>query len=89
MAMVLFVDDAKKAETEDGFKILAAQDFVKACNVRTAFGLGGRYLDGTFVAILIFTNEHIEQKQVERFLPLVNTFKTATAKHAMSRQLFG
>jgi hypothetical protein len=88
MAMVLYVDDAKKAETEDGFKILAAQDFVKAYNVRTAFGLGGGYLDGTFVAIVIFTNEHIEQRQVERFLPLVNTFKTATAKHAMSKQLF-
>ena len=87
--MVLYVDDAKKAVTEDGFKILAAQDFVTTHDVRTAFGLGGGYLDGTFVAILVFTNEYIEQKQVERFLPLVNTFKTATARQAMSRHFFG
>jgi hypothetical protein len=88
MAMVLYVDDAKKAETEDGFKILAAQDFVTTFNVKTVFGLGGGYLDGTFVAILLFTNEHIEQQQVERFLPLVNTFKAVTARHAMSRLFF-
>ncbi len=57
---------------------MSAQDFVAEHNIRTVFGLGGSYLNGSFVTVIIFTRETIEQSKVESFMSLVNTFKSAT-----------
>lgn len=80
MARLLYVDDAGKAETADGFKIVPDQAFVEAHGVRTVVGLAGAYLDRTVVTILLFTNELVPLDKVSKFMPLVNGFKVATMK---------
>jgi hypothetical protein len=69
-------------------KIVSAQDFVAAHDIHTVFGLGGSYLNGSFVTIILFTRETIEQSQAEAFMLLVNTFKTATLSFVMDGAIF-
>lgn len=88
MAQVLYVDHAQTATTVDGHKIVATQHFVASQRIQTVLGLGGAYLSGALVSILIFTKEHFPQEQAERFLPLVITFKTATTENAMNNRIF-
>jgi hypothetical protein len=88
MARLVYVDDAESAVTGEGFKTVPAQDFVRDNRVRTVIGLGGAYLDRTFVSVLFFTDETISLEQAKKFMPLVNTFKTATTGHVMSGRIF-
>ena len=91
MAGVFHVPDAKTNVDHKNRKIIAAQDFVEAYNVKTVFGLGGSYLytgGNTFLVNIMFTNEAIEKRQAERFMTLLNTFKTATAGLDASGKVF-
>lgn len=91
MAGVFYVPDAKTTVDSKGRKIIAAQDFVDAYNVKTVFGLGGGYLylgSSTFLTNIVFTREMLEKRQVERFMPLINTLKTATAGLDSSGKVF-
>lgn len=91
MAGVFHVRDAKTDVDYKNRKIIAAQDFVEAHGVKTVFGLGGSYLytgGNTFLVNIVFTNETIEKRQVERFMTLLNTFKTATASLDASGKVF-
>jgi hypothetical protein len=89
MARVLYVEDARKAVTSDGFMIVSDQDFVVQHGVKTVIALGGAYLDRTVVGIVLFTRELIPQDRVEKMLPLVHAFKTATMKDVMQARIFG
>lgn len=88
MAQLLYVEDAATAETRDGFKIVAAQDFVAAHRIKTVLGMGGAYPNRAFVAIAIFAKESFSQAQAEKFLPLLNTLKTATMSQVMAGRIF-
>ena len=88
MARMVFVDDAATSLTNEGFKTVPAQNFVWDHEVKTVIGLGGAYLSGAFVSIMIFTNETIAVELVKKFMPLVNTFKTATTGLVMNGKLF-
>jgi hypothetical protein len=92
MAGVFYVPDARTAVDHRGRKIIAAQNFVAEYDVRTVFGLGGSYLyaggSSTFLTNIVFTRETLEKRQVERFIPLVNEFKTATAGLDASGKVF-
>lgn len=88
MARILYVEDAATALTGDGFKVVPDQDFVTANSVRTVVGLAGAYLNRTIVTILLFTSEHIPQERIEKFMPIVNSFKTATMKPVMGGRFF-
>jgi len=88
MAQLLYVEDAATAETRDGFKIVTAQDFVATHRIKTVLGLAGSYPNGTFLAIAMFTKDHIPQEHAEKFMPLVNTFKTATMPTVMEGRIF-
>jgi hypothetical protein len=88
MAQLLYVEDAATAETRDGFKIVTAQDFVATHRIKTVLGLAGSYPNRTFIAIAIFTRENMSQKQAEKFMPLVNTLKTASMKMVMRNRIF-
>lgn len=82
IAGVFYVPDAKTTVDHQGRKIIAAQDFVDAYKVKTVFGLGGGYAyigSSNFLTNIVFTRETLEKRQAERFMPLVNEFKTATA----------
>ncbi len=89
MAGVFYVPDAKTALDHKGRKIIAAQDFVTANNVKTVFGLGGGYmLSTTFITIIVFTREVMEKATAEKFLVLANLIKTATVGLVREGKIF-
>lgn len=88
MSRLIHVDDARTGKTEDGFQIVPDQLFVKSHSVKTVFGLGGFYLDRTFVGVIFFTKETMGPEQAERFMPLVHAFKSATMDHVMKGRIF-
>ncbi|MDQ6652012.1 MAG: hypothetical protein M3Y84_04620 [Acidobacteriota bacterium] len=85
---VFYVRDAKTRVDQQNRKIVSVQDFVAAEDIRTVFGLGGSYLNGSFLTMIIFTRETVEQPQAERFMSLVNTFKIATMSLVMKGAIF-
>ncbi|HEX8128662.1 MAG TPA: hypothetical protein VF527_06120 [Pyrinomonadaceae bacterium] len=87
-AGVFYVRDAKTRLDARNRKVVSAQDFVAAHDVRTVFGLGGSYLNGSFITMILFTRETVEQSQAEAFMLLVNTFKTATLSLVMDGAIF-
>ncbi len=87
-AGVFYVRDAKTWLDGRNRKIVSAQDFVTAHDIKTVFGLGGSYLNGSFITMIMFTRETIEQSQAEAFMLLVNTFKTATLSLVMDGAIF-
>ena len=87
-AGVFYVRDAETWLDGRNRKIVAAQDFVTANEIKTVFGLGGSYLNGSFVTMIMFTRETLEQAQAEAFMLLVNTFKTATLSQVMDGAIF-
>jgi hypothetical protein len=89
MAGVFYVPDARTTVDQKGRKIIAAQDFVSAYDVKTVFGIGGGYLTGyVFITNIVFTRETIEKRQTERFMPVVNTFKTGTIRMVSGNKIF-
>lgn len=87
-AGVFYVRDARTWLDHQNRKIVSAQDFVEEYGVKTVFGLGGSYLNGNFVTIILFTRETIEQRRAEAFMTMVNTFKVATMRQAMEGLIF-
>ena len=92
MGGVFYVPDAHTAVDQKGRKIISAQDFVEANNIKTVFGLGGGYMIGdanaAFITIIIFTNEDIDKSQAEKFLTVINSFKTITVRLAIENKIF-
>jgi hypothetical protein len=88
IARVFFVADARTTVDEKGRNVVPATDFVEANGVRTVFGLGGAYVDGTFLAIIFFTREELEKKQAEAFQPVLNLFKLGTMGAVMEHKIF-
>jgi hypothetical protein len=88
LARVFFVPDARTTVDSQGRKVVPASDFVDANGVRTVFGLGGAYLDGTFLAMIFFTREVLEKQQVEAFLPALNMLKLGTMKLVIAHKIF-
>ena len=79
-----YVADAPKAVDSDGRQIIPDQTFVKTHGIRTVFGMGGAWLDGTLAVAIFFTTELLERLTVDRFPSLISNFKMATAKLAAS-----
>ncbi|MET0792165.1 MAG: hypothetical protein ABW061_11645 [Polyangiaceae bacterium] len=73
-----YVPDAAAALDEEGRKIIPSQDFVSEHRVRTVFGMGGAYADGTLVATVLFTTEVLPKDVVDRFPSVISNFKMAT-----------
>lgn len=88
MARVLYVEDALEARTADGFDVIPDRSFVEENGVRTVLALGGAYLNGTIVAVVLFTSERVPQDRVEKLLPVVHGFKVATMKAVMQGRIF-
>jgi len=88
MARVLYVENALESRTGDGFDVIPDRSFVEENQVRTVLGLGGAYLNGTIVAVALFTSELVPQDRVERLMPVVHGFKVATMKQVMQGRIF-
>jgi hypothetical protein len=88
MARVLYVADALATRTADGFDVIPDRSFVTENRVRTVLGLGGAYLNGTIVAVVLFTSELVPQDRVEKLMPVMHGFKVATMKAVMQGKIF-
>ena len=73
-----FVGNAAEAVDHEGRKIIAAQDFVAAHQIRSVFGTGGAYRNGQLVVAVVFCRDLIDRDIAERFLPLADLFKGRT-----------
>jgi len=77
-AGLFFVENAAEATDGQGRKIIAAQDFVSAYDVKGVFGMGGVYQGGEMIVIVVFCRDTFSRTNAENFLPLTNFFKSKT-----------
>jgi hypothetical protein len=82
-----YVSDARTAVDAKGRAIISPE-FVRARGVRTVFGMGGPYFDGTLIAIINFADVEVDRDVVDRFASLVSFFKLATKDLVRGRRLF-
>lgn len=88
-AGIFYVPDARTAVDEKGRKIIAAQDFVAKYNVRAVFGTGGGYIhDATFIVLIVFTREQIDEERAQCFLHLATVIKAATTRLLLHGRIF-
>jgi hypothetical protein len=86
---VFFVADAATAVDSQGRKIIPAQDFVASFGVRSVFGVGAPFVDGTLAVMLLFTRETLDRAHAEPFVRLMKSFKLmATRVAVVNKQLF-
>ncbi len=89
LAGIFYVPDAKTAVDERGRKIITAQDFVEKYGVRTVFGTGGGYIqDATFIVLIVFTRENIDQERAQCFMPLATVIKAETTGLLSRKKIF-
>ena len=79
MRGAFFVPDAAEQVDEEGRKIIAAQEFVGAHQVKTVFGLGGAYVGTTtFMMMIFFCSETIAHEKATGLMPVIDRFKVST-----------
>lgn len=83
---VFFVEDAATATDKKGRKIIPAQDFVAENGVKTVFGVGTTFVDGTLATMILFTREKLARTQADLFAPLMRAFKLATTMTAVVKK---
>jgi hypothetical protein len=88
LAGVFYVEDAKSALDCRDRLVIPDQGFVVDNQVRTVFGIGGGYPNGSFATLIVFTRETLSKAQVELFLSMINIFKTGTMSAAMRGRIF-
>ncbi len=87
-AGLFFVEDATEATDHRGRKIITAQHFVETYRVKAVFGIGGAYVGGQIVVLVVFCRDDIPRDAAESFLALTALFKTKTAKLVGEGQIF-
>lgn len=87
-AGMFYVEDAETGNDNSGRKIVPAREFVRTNRLKTVFGVGGAYPNGTFISVVFFTREKLSRLYIERFLPLVHAFKAGTMSAVMNHRLF-
>ena len=85
---MFYVPDAATAMDAHGRYVIADRAFVERYAIRTVFGMGGAYLDGTLVTSLVFSTDQVPQLTADRFPSLISNFKMATAKLVEQQRIF-
>lgn len=85
---MFYVPDASTAVDTQGRHIIADQAFVRRHAIRTVFGMGGAYLDGTLITCIVFCTSVAQRLVVDRFGSLIVSFKIATSGLVAKRLLF-
>jgi len=88
MSGLFYVQDASTAVDAQGRKIIAAQDFVGAFGVKTVFGMGISYDEGTMLVVILFTNENLAESATEPFAKMADNFKRLTVPFAQQKKIF-
>lgn len=86
---VFFVEDATTARDGKGRPIIPAAEFVAEQGIKSVFGTGGFYPDGTLVVCIVFTREMLAREMVERAGSLVSMLKSETFDVVRARKIFG
>ena len=86
---VFHVQEAATAKDAKGRHIVAAQDFVAENGVKTVFGFGGSYLDGTFLTAIFFSREELDRLEVEKFLILFSAIKNTLVEYSLAGTIYG
>jgi hypothetical protein len=87
-AGMFYVEDARTVTDARGRLVVPAQDFVEENKLKTVFGVGGVYPNGTFVSVVFFTRTVLTRADIERFIPLVHAFKAGTMNAVMAGNFF-
>lgn len=87
-AAMLFLADARTAHDGQGRVQCASRDFVEQHKVRSVVGSAGQYLGGTFVTLVAFLREAVDERAAQRMVPLLGTFRAATTAHFVRGDLF-
>ena len=85
---IFYVGDASAARDAKGRRIIPASDFVERHDVRTVFGMGGFYPDGTLIVCVVFTRDRLPRATVEPLASLISMLKGETFGLVRSRRLF-
>jgi len=85
---MFYVPDAATAIDATGRYVIADRAFVERYAIRTVFGMGGAYADGTLVTSVVFSTAKIPQLIADRFPSLISNFKMATATLIEERRIF-
>lgn len=85
---VFYVREAAAAVDKQGRLIIAAEDFVAEHQIKTVFGLGGIYAQGTLFTLLIFARDIIEKSQIADYTPLVPLIAANTSHLIRNGKLF-
>ncbi len=83
ISQLIYVKDARSARSGNDHRLILAQDFVEAHGIRTVLALGGSYLNQTCLALVLFTQELLTEKQVSKFTTLLPSIKTPTMSVVM------
>lgn len=75
---LFYVPDARNERDDQGRLLIPDQQFVDQYGVKSVFGMGGSYLDGTHVVAILFCKESLPRRIVRRFSLLISHFKVAT-----------
>lgn len=74
------IDDARTTSDSLGRRVVPNRAFVEKHALRTVFGMGGAYVDGTLAVAIVFTSETVDRLVVNRFPSLIGNFKMATGE---------
>ena len=83
-----YVSDAMTEQDGRDRYIIPGRDFVEKFAIRTVFGMGGTYVDGTLVVAILFCDEKVDRLTVDRFPSFISSFKMATSRLAAQRLIF-
>ena len=87
-AGLFFVEDASEATDQEGRKIIAAQDFVARYGVKGVFGIGGAYVGGQMLVLVVFCRDSFQRAAAEPFMALTTLFKTKTSSLVGAGKVF-
>jgi hypothetical protein len=85
-----FVPDAATSQDDQGRNIIPMQDFVTEYGVRSVFGIGGPYWEGSqhVLVCIFFAKEDLDRSVLDRLRPLFEHFKQATATRIERSEIF-
>ncbi|MEJ7730594.1 MAG: hypothetical protein WKG00_15410 [Polyangiaceae bacterium] len=83
-----YVAEAASARDGQGRHVIAARDFVESHQIKTVFGMGGAYMDGTLAVAIVFANEVVPAGVVDLFPSLIGNFKMATMELMTKGRIF-
>jgi hypothetical protein len=88
MTGLFHVRDAATAKDSEDRLIIPAREFVAEERIKSVFAAGTTTSDGLFITALLFVREVVERPQAQRFLPVLELLKSATAKHVGLGRVF-